>query len=188
VDRDLLAPTTVETVVGQWGVRTALGFPAIVDEYRQRAALADRFPCESGDDDATALFVAVARPDEDWPSLVVTQCWGPSGPGFAPGVLVVPETGRVFIGAGGRLLCYRELGATWTRQWEAEAAWPGFWGWHLHGNVVLMAGEVELRAWTTAGEPLWAEAVDPPWSYRVTDGIVEIELDGGRRRRLALRR
>ena len=146
---DDIVSTTIETSVGAWGVKTALGFPLVLDEYRERAALADRFPCDKHDEGG--LFVAIARPGEDWPSLVVTQSWGPSGPGFSPGVLVVPETGTVFIGAGTRILCYREDGGSWTRQWEQTAGYPGFWSWRQHGDVVLMAGEVGLAAWTSRG-------------------------------------
>jgi hypothetical protein len=182
---DDTAPTTIETAVGEWAVQTALGFPRILDEYRQRAELADRFTCDSPDD--PGLFVGIARPGEDWPSLVVTQCWGPSGPGFSPGVLVVPEAGRVFIGAGTRILCYREEGGSWGRQWEETAGYPGFWGWRQHGDVVVMAGEVEIAAWTTGGRRMWTEDVEPPWSYEVIDGTVHLDVDG-RVRTFPLRR
>jgi len=174
----------IETAVGEWGVLTATAVPAILEEYRARAGLVDQLPNEREDDGW--LFVGVARPGDDWPSLVVTQGWGPTGAGFRPGVLVVPETGRVLIGAGTRIACYQHDGESWRRQWLDTVAYPGFWSWRLHADVVVMAGEVEIGAWTTEGERLWAEAVEPPWSYEVVDGTVFLDVDG-RRRSLPLR-
>jgi hypothetical protein len=171
-----IAPTTIETAVGGWGILTAAGSPTILDEYRERATLEERF---TGDpDDDGSLFTAVARPGEDWPSLIVTQRWGPTGAGFRPGVLVVPDSGRVFIGAGMRILCYRDDAGVWRRQWQETAAYPGFWGWRLHGDVVVMSGEIEMAAWTVDGERLWVEAVEPPWSYEVIDGTVHLNVEG----------
>ena len=176
---DDVSPTTIETAVGEWGVQAALGFPLILDEYRSHAQLHEGFPADPDDD--AGLFVGIARPGEDWPSLVVTQRWGPAGGGFRPGVLVVPDSGRVFIGAGTRVLCYWDDAGTWRRQWQDRIAYPGFWGWRLHGDVVVMAGEIEMAAWTSEGEPMWAEAVEPPWSYEVIDGTVHIDVNGSRR-------
>ncbi len=173
---DHVAPTTIETAVGGWGVLCATGLPNIVEEYRGRAQLEEALPGEPDDDGF--LFTGVARPGEDWPSLVVTQRWGPTGAGFRPGVLFVPDSGRVFIGAGTRILCYHDDGGTWRRQWQETAGYPGFWGWRLHGNTVVMAGEVEMAAWTAEGEPLWAEAVEPPWTYEVVDGSVRLDVAG----------
>ena len=173
---DLIAPTTIETAVGGWGVMTAAGFPTILDEYRSRARLHERFAGHQDDDGG--LFVGVARPGEDWPSLVVTQRWGPTGAGFTPGVLVVPESGRVFIGAGSRILCYHDDEGAWRRQWLENLAYPGFWGWRQHDEVVVMSGELEIAAWTIEGERLWVEAVEPPWSYEVVGITVRVDIIG----------
>jgi hypothetical protein len=175
----------IETAVGGWGVLTAAGIPAGLDEYRARASLVDELPGEP--DDEGRLFAGIARPGEDWPSLVVTQRWGPTGAGFRPGVLVVPDTARAFVGAGTRVACYHHDGGTWRRQWLDAVAYPGFWGWRLHGDVVVMAGEIELRAWTSRGDQLWIEDVEPPWSYEVVDGTVTLDV-GDRVRSFPLRR
>jgi hypothetical protein len=50
-----------------------------------------------------------------------------------------------------------------------------------------MAGEIEMGAWTAEGERLWAEAVEPPWSYEVVAGTVTLDVDG-RVRSFPLRR
>jgi hypothetical protein len=173
---DEISPATIEIAVGGWGVITAPGFPTIMAEYRSHAGLYERFEGEPEDDGN--LFVGVARPGEDWPSLVVTQRWGPTGGGFTPGVLVVPESGRVFIGAGARILCYHDDAGAWRRQWLENVAYPGFWSWRQHGDVVVMAGELEMAAWTLDGGPLWIEAVEPPWSYEVAGGTVHLDVIG----------
>ena len=169
-------PATIETAVGGWGVITAPGIPAIMAEYQRHAGLCERFEGEPEDDGS--LFVGVARPGEDWPSLVVAQRWGPTGGSFTPGVLVVPDSGRVFIGAGSRILCYHDDTGTWRRQWLESVAYPGFWGWRQQGDVVVMAGELDMMAWTLEGEWLWAESVEPPWSYEVSDGTVRLDVMG----------
>jgi hypothetical protein len=118
---------------------------------------------------------AVAVGDGEWPGLVVTQRYAPAGPGFAPGVLLVPETRQVFIGAGTRLLGYEARSGLWRRSWTDGAEY-GFWSWRQHSDVVLMSAELELAAWTVAGDKLWTTFVEPPWSYRVDDG--QVRLDG----------
>ena len=182
---DDVSPTIIETAVGAWGVLTAHGMPLILDEYRSRAGLSEQFPGDPDDDGG--VFVAIARPGEDWPGLVVTQRWGPTGAGFRPGVLIVPESGRVFIGAGTRILCYRDDAGSWKRQWHDTVAYPGFWGWRLHGDVVVMSGEVEMAAWSIDGERLWVEPVEPPWAYEVRGGMVHLDVMG-QIRTLPLRR
>ena len=97
---------------------------------------------------------------------------------FDPGVHVIAETGRVFIGAGTRLLCYRwTVDGAWRRQWE-EHTFPGFWGWRQHGDVVVMSAELEISAWTTEGDRLWSTPVEPPWSYTVDGDVMHLEVMG----------
>jgi hypothetical protein len=122
-------------------------------------------------------FFFTVTADRDWPSLVVTQQFSPAGAGFGPGALLVPRTATVFLGAGTRLLGY-QLGADgWRRLWEDEAE-CGFWSWRQHGDVVLMSAELELAAWHVGGEKLWTRFVEPPWTYRVIDDRVELDVMG----------
>jgi hypothetical protein len=103
--------------------------------------------------------------------LVVTQRYAPAAGGFHPGALLVPETQRLFIGAGRRLLCYDLAGP--ARLWEDEADF-GFWSWSRYGEVVLMMAELELAAWTIEGQKLWSRLADPPWEYRVEGTAVVV--------------
>jgi hypothetical protein len=108
--------------------------------------------------------------------LIVTQRYQPAGSGFTPGVLIVPDTGLILIGAGCRLLAYSSSDDRWTRLWVDTAEW--FWGWRQHGQFVLMSAELELAAWTTAGEKLWSTPVEPPWSYTVEGSTLNLDVMG----------
>lgn len=94
--------------------------------------------------------------------------------GFDPGVLVIPETGLVLIGAGERLLAYR-LGDPPVRLWE-DAANSGFWGWDRQGDVILMAAELEFSAWNLHGQKLWSAWAEPPWNYSVQNGVIQVDV------------
>jgi hypothetical protein len=73
------------------------------------------------------LHIAVRRDAvwPAWPFLCVAQRYRGEG-GGDPGVLLAPETGLLFIGAGERLLAYDLLGP--TRLWEDHAD-TGFHAW-----------------------------------------------------------
>jgi hypothetical protein len=145
------------------------GLPSLFDEYVRRATLAERFTL----DQANLCCVTVRRTPEEWPFLVVAQSFSPAGSGFEPGVLLVPETDRLFLGAGERILAY-DL-TTPRRLWE-DSAIAGFWRWARHADVVVMSAELELAAWTTAGEKLWTTFVEPPWTYRVQGETVLLDV------------
>lgn len=141
--------------------------------FRGNARLIDAFGVE--DREYLLLYIAIARNNQQ-PLLVVTQRYHP-GPdvGFHPGVLLVPETHTLFIGAGERLLAYR-LDEP-VRLWEDET-WTGFLAWERHGQFVLMLGELELAAWDIHGKKLWTTFVEPPWSVSVKGETVHLDVMG----------
>ena len=146
--------------------------PGMYGSYRQHAVLVEEFDVEEAGGDACMIAVTTTG---DWPSLVVAQRYQGSEAGFHPGVLIVPESGVLFVGAGERLLAYNVAGP--TRLWEGQTD-CGFWSWQQHGAVVLLSAELELAAWTTAGKKLWSTFVEPPWSYRVENGQVHVDVMG----------
>jgi hypothetical protein len=157
-----------------WRVLTARQRPWILGHYRDHAAYVEEIA--ETDKDAY-LFVGVERPGDEWPSLTISQTFTPSVGGFSPGVQVIPETQRVFVGAGTRLLCYRGDEGPWARQWQ-DTAESGFWGWRLHDDIVVMSAELELAAWTSSGNKLWTTFVEPPWSYSVNDSTIRLDVMG----------
>ena len=109
-----------------------------------------------------------------WPFLCVALCYDREG-GGAPGVLLVPETGLLFIGAGERLLAYHLHGP--ARLWEDHAD-TGFHAWQRHDDLVVMAAELGLAAWDVRGVKRWSTFVEPPWSYQVNGSTVRLDVMG----------
>ncbi len=146
--------------------------PSLYNDYAKHARLSEQFALSERD--GRLCFVGVAR--GDWPFLVVAQRYSPAADaGFHPGVLLVPETGVIFIGAGERILAY-DL-AEPRRLWEDKAD-TGFWGWQRHGEAVVMSAELELAAWSLSGKKLWTTFVEPPWSYIVAGERVDLDVMG----------
>jgi len=118
------------------------GLPLGYELYCKQAKLTDEINLEGLESDI--CFLAIAK-GLDWPLLVVVQRYAPaSNAGFYPGVLIVPETDILFLGAGERVLIYdlklpRKLGV--------DMADTGFHDWHRHGSFVVMSAELELAAW-----------------------------------------
>ena len=148
------------------------GLPEIYAEYVLRARLADEFGLETVD--GRTCFVALQEGDA-WPFLLVAQRYSPAGGGFHPGVVLLPDTRLLFVGAGERLLAYR-LDRP-ERLWEDMTA-GGFWGWRRHGTFVLMAAELELSAWDAQAQKLWTKSVEPPWHYAIESGAVHLDVMG----------
>lgn len=148
--------------------------PEIHSHYQARATLFESFDLDSAD--GALCFFAIGRVGQEWPSLVISQGYSPTGYGFNPGVLIVPECDIAFIGAGTRLLAYT-LSPSPRRLWSDTTVY-GFWSWAKYDGVVLMSGELELAAWTTSGAKLWTTFVEPPWSYMVRGPLLELDVMG----------
>ena len=159
--------SSVRVKVGAYSVQLwREEWPSHLDLLMQAADLAEQYGDLRDRNDEDGEFFAVSISESGVGSLstllTVAQRFSPASPGFEPGVLIVPETGVAFIGAGERLLAYDLRRA--VRLWE-DAADVGFWWWDRAGDVVLMAAELELAAWSTTGTRLWRMFVEPPWSY-----------------------
>lgn len=161
--------------VGDWSVWQLDGMLPIAYEYfLDSAKLSEQIGVKG---DGYLWFCAVGFKETQWPQLVVAQRYepGPEG-GFGTGILVVPETSLVFLGAGERLLCYSmEVPSEPRRLWE-DVAEIGFWRWTRAGDTILMCAELELVAFTIDGAKLWTMVVEPPWSVEV-DGLGEAAVD-----------
>ena len=147
------------------------GLPEMFAEYQKHAKLVETF--ESKDKQNLWCFTGVACRGK-WPFLVVAQQYSQDG-GFNPELLLIPETNRLFLGAGIRLLAY-DLSRP-ARLWEDRTD-CGLWHWKRHGQFVLMAAELELAAWDIQGNKLWSHFVEPPWDYSVTDEILRLDVMG----------
>jgi hypothetical protein len=157
---------------------TVDGLPLAYDRLKNHALLVEEIELSEQDRERSVCCLTVKRPGEKWPSLVVAQTYTPSGAGFEPGALLVPETRMLFFGAGERILAYRLEPP--TRIWEDRAT-TGFWGWEQHGDIVLLAAELEFAAWNTHGKKLWTTFVQPPWDFTVSGDVVELDVMGNKR-------
>ncbi|MFI6678220.1 hypothetical protein [Kribbella sp. NPDC050470] len=166
----------VTLTVGDYSIVVGTQPPDLLAHYLAHARLVDDFPATDNRLSVGYCYVAIGT--GDWPELVVTQHFGPAGTGFTPGVLFVPDTTALFIGAGSRLLGYRRDSAGEWRPIFVDEADLGFWAWRQYGNVVLMSAELELAAWSTSGAKLWTTFVEPPWSYRLVGEEIHLDVMG----------
>lgn len=144
--------------------------------YREHASLIEHRASDPPRPQEDFLYLAVSQSQHQWPFLIVTQHYAP-GPdaGFYPGVLLLPETSLLLVGAGERLLAYRldQKALLWE-----ERADTGFWGWETYQDVLLMSAELELAVWNIRGEKLWSTFVEPPWDYHLDGNTLRIEVMG----------
>jgi hypothetical protein len=148
------------------------GLPSLYNEYTRHATLLEDFDVRGYE--GIACFIAVQPQNAQWPSLVVAQRYN-NVAGFHPGILLVPETNFLFVGAGERLLAY-DLTAP-ARLWEDHTQ-AGFWNWARYKDLVIMSAELELAVWNTRGDNLYSTFVEPPWGYTVQDDAIHVDVMG----------
>ncbi len=171
----LLTPTPFCITIGEYRlICIPDGISSLHDQYSAHARFVDEIDRSS--DAPAACWLGIQHAGNDWPFLVIAQRYHPEA-SMQPGVLLIPETQRLFVGAGARLLAY-DLGQV-SRLWEDTADY-GFWFWDQHGDYVLMAAELELAAWTLQGRKVWTMFVEPPWSYTCADGVIYLDVMGRR--------
>lgn len=155
--------------------------PADHDDYASNAALVESFDPDA--DDGEPFFLACYRMDEQLPgktlyALVLTLRFN-SDDGFKPGLLIVDETDRLFVGANEQTLAY-DLASS-QRLWQTTTT-AGFWGWGRHADCVVMRAETEMTVYDLHANPLWSLAVEPPWGYDVDGDAIDVEVGGVRQR------
>ncbi len=120
-------------------------------------------------------YFCVSVADHIKTQMVVVQCFKSYGSVFNPGILYVPETDILFVGAGERISAFHIN--PYEKLW-LDSADTGFWFWARFGEYVLMSAELELAAWRITGEKLWTRFVEPPWGYDVVAGQVNLDIMG----------
>lgn len=165
----------VEISVGEWRTVSLVGnLPEAYTLYVEHALLCDEFDIKGSQ--GRFWFLGVGRNDHTWPCVVIaqrfeTERWS----GFNPGAHIVPNTAILFAGAGTRLLAY-DLRKP-TQKWE-DYVEVGFWSWKQHGDIVVMAAELEMSAWSAEGAKLWSASVEPPWDYTIVGENVHLDIMG----------
>jgi hypothetical protein len=170
----------IQVTLAGYTVHVAESMPECDDPGCTHAALVERFGSDTRDErdhrsagDDLHLHVEVRR-GSAWPFLCVAQHYRREA-GWYPGVLLVPETATLFIGAGERLLAYDLHGPACL--WENRAD-TGFHEWQRHDDLVVMSAELELAAWDLRGGKRWSTFVEPPWAYHVEGSMVYLDVMG----------
>lgn len=160
----------IQVTLAGYVVRMAESTP---EHFGPPASLSEEFGLEHTDWD---VFYFAVQKGLDWPFLRVTQrYWPDHWGGSHPGILLVPETDILFVGAGERLLAY-DLKQP-LRLWE-DGADTGFHSWRRHGDTIVMSAELELAAWDTHGNKRWTTFVEPPWDYQMEGDMVRLDVMG----------
>lgn len=151
--------------------------PDFFDEmYCQNALLVEKIDLgikEREPREGAICFLAVQKQDE-WKHyiLVLALGYAPSTV-FPPGILLVPETNVLFVGAGERVLVYNLSNPVRIGEDSADV---GFLGWRRYGRYVVMSAELDVAVWDLAGTKLWSHFVEPPWDYNVEGEIFHLEV------------
>jgi len=163
----------LHATVGRYSIAIASSPEWVTHAEHTGAVVRESIVCR--DDERNYLAVGVSDSGTG-PELLV-EGWYSPGPssGFFPSVLVVPDTGVAFIGAGSTVLCFSLKPIKKIAQEHVEA---GFWKWHLHGQFVLMSAELEFSVWSTSGKKLWSRFVEPPWYFVVQEELVTLDVMG----------
>ena len=155
---------------GSYTISMADSLPPTYYSASRRASLVDTFELE-GTSSLCYLTVACGH---DWPFLIVAQRYSPGAQsGFYPGVILVPETRLLMLGAGERLLAYR-LDEP-RRLWVAHLP-GGFWQWERSQDNIILSSENELAVWDIFGQKRWDYRLEPPWHYSVERDTIHVSL------------
>ena len=152
--------------------------PALYNEYLSHAEFVEQIALK--DTDQTGVWFFGLRniqldSNDGWPSIVIAQRYEPSGWGFTPAAVLMPDTSVLFLGAGTRILIFDLK----TKELISEDyTTVGFWGWEQRGNIVLMSSELDFAAWDSSGSKLWSKSVEPPWSFKVNEDQVQLVIMG----------
>jgi hypothetical protein len=168
-DVEIVNQGSIDIAIGSYNVRTS---NADASALATSTALTESI----GSERAGARTAYASVRDSAGKSLVDITAHGFFDAGFGFGLCLVPETDRLFAGAGESARCY-VLGDHPKKLWE-DSADSGFLSWQRIGGHVFMSAELEFAAWKIDGTKLWTTFVEPPWNWRMVDGIIELEVMG----------
>lgn len=144
--------------------------PGIYDMWLDRASFKD---IDGLKNDGIPIYIGVGH-GEEWYNTVIAFRSDPiEYGGFDPGILIVPETNTLFVGAGTIVRTYDLKNQ--KRKFEKKLS-CGFWGWSRHHDLILMQEESEFGIYTLDGQEIWSTFVEPPWSFDIEDNRVKLDV------------
>lgn len=164
----------LHATVGRYSI-TLASSPELV-RYGTRVVVKEAIVCDSD----SRNYLAIGISDSGLGPDLLVEGWYSPGPtsGFFPSILIAPDTGVAFIGAGNTVLCFAMTPIAKLAHEQVEV---GFWQWHLHGQFVLMSAEMEFAVWSTKGEKLWSRFVEPPWHFTTHGELITLDVMGDQR-------
>ena len=123
--------------------------------------------------EGTPIYIGVGQGDEWYDTIIAFRSDPIEYGGFDPGLLVVPETDTLFVGAGTIVRTY-DLKDQRIR-FEKELS-CGFWGWSRHQDLILMQEELEFGIYTLDGQETWSTFVEPPWTFDIEGDHVKLNV------------
>jgi hypothetical protein len=146
--------------------------PDLYDKYIQHAKLKEEY--ELNNRDGELFFISIGT-KEGWPFLTVTQRYEPCVAGFSPGFLLIPETNKIFIGAGQRILIYdlKQISKV-----DEDFYNEGFLGWLKYQDYVIMLAELDVTCWRSNGEKMWTRFVEPPYNVDFEGDKIVLDIMG----------
>lgn len=170
----------ISVTMGGFTLRVAEAFSKADEPSCAHAVLVARFHTTAENEAYGSDAHVHLHADSGWPTwpfqCVAQHSYPGREAGCYPGILLVPETAMLFIGAGERLLAYDLHGP--ARLWE-DRTFAGFGEWQRHVDLVVMSAELELAAWDLRGVKHWSTFVEPPWEYHMEGGMVYLDVMGG---------
>ena len=91
------------------------------------------------------------------------------------GILVVPETGLLFLAARSRAMCFNMIAGKWL--WEQYRI-TQFMAWKRISDMVIMSAKREIGAWDLNGKLRWGCYLGSDWGYAVAGDVVTINDSG----------
>lgn len=158
--------------VGNYNLNFEQGkLPNIYESYIKNAKLVEEYDINNRDAQLFFLSVGIA---EKWPFITIAQRYEPYMSGFEPGVLLVPETDMLFIGAGERILIYdlKEI-----KKFDEDYNYPGFLEWIRYKEYIFMLAELEVGCWRITGEKMWNRFAEPPYNITFENDSIIIQMD-----------
>lgn len=123
--------------------------------------------------DDTPIYIGVAQGRGWYEDIIAFKSDPIDYAGFHPGILLIPETELLFIGAGKILKIYDLKNHVMIFQKELSF---GFLGWERSGDYVMMLEETELGVYNLNGKELWFAYVEPPWTFEVENDTIILNV------------
>ncbi len=123
--------------------------------------------------DKTPIYIGIGE-HQDWYKTIVSFSSDPIDyGGFNPGLILVPETDILFIGAGTNVRIYDLKHQLKLFVKELHC---GFLGWKRYDDFIIMQEELEFGIYSLTGQEIWSTEVEPPWTFSIEIDTVKLNV------------